>query len=81
MDNNFVGYLWIIVMFYQLLDSHSDGTHSVSKWCNDTFLQICSHRNKLILDDLRVSTISANFHFWANYSFKITFYIVIQLSV
>ncbi len=28
------------------LDSHSDGTHSldplVSKWCNDTFLQICS---------------------------------------
>ncbi len=43
----------------------------VSKWCNATFLQIW-WRNKLILilDDLRVSTFSANFHFCLIFSFK-----------
>ncbi len=37
-------------------------------WCRDTFLQTWS-RNKLILilDGLRVSTFSANFHFWVNW--------------
>ncbi len=42
----------------------------LSKWWNATFLQIW-WRNKLIyiLDDLRVSTFSANVHFWLNYSF------------
>ncbi len=37
----------------------------VSKWWNDTFLQIW-WRNKLIciLDRLRLSTFSANFNFW-----------------
>ncbi len=44
---------------------------SLSKWCNATFLQIW-WRNKLIyiLHGLRLSTFSANFHFWVNYSFK-----------
>ncbi len=43
-----VDYLWIIVMFYQL-SGLSFWRHpftaedpSVSKWCNTTFLQICS---------------------------------------
>ncbi len=36
----------------------------LSKWCNDTFLQI------YIMDGLRVNIFSANFHFWVNYSFK-----------
>ncbi len=40
-------------------------------WCRDTFLQTW-WRNKLIyiFDGLRVSTFSANIHFWVNYSFK-----------
>ncbi len=39
----------------------------LSKWCNDTFLQIW-WRNKLIyiLDGLRGTTFTANFHFWVN---------------
>ncbi len=43
----------------------------VSKWCNATFHQIW-WRNKLILilHDLKVSTFSANFHVYVNYSFK-----------
>lgn len=36
----------------------------MSKWCNATFLQICSWMA------LRVSIFSANFHFWMNYSFN-----------
>ncbi len=44
----------------------------VSKWCNATFLQICSDKETTrILDGLRVSKSSANLHFWVNYSFKI----------
>ncbi len=59
-------------VFISCLDSHSDGTHSLlNKWCNPTFLQIwCGNKLILILDCLRVSTFSANFHFWMNYSFK-----------
>ncbi len=40
--------VWIIMFLSAVLDSHSDGTHSlaeeslVSKWCNAAFLQICS---------------------------------------
>ncbi len=33
-------------VFISCLDSHSNGTHSLQRivmWCNDTFLQICSH--------------------------------------
>ncbi len=64
------GLLWC---FISCLDSHSDGTHSLqSIHCWDTdavthFLQIW-WRNKLIyiLDGLRVSKFSANFHFWHN---------------
>ncbi len=42
------------------------------QWCRDTFLQIW-WRNKLIyiLDNLRVSTFSANFHFGVNNSFNL----------
>ncbi len=64
------GLLWC---FYQCLDSHSDGTHSLlSKWCKATFLQIW-WRNKLIhiLDGLRVSKYLANFYFGVNYTFNI----------
>ncbi len=59
-------------VFISCLDSHSDGTHSLlNKWCNPTFLQIwCGNKLILILDCLRGSTFSANFHFWMNYSFK-----------
>ncbi len=43
----------------------------LSKWCSATFLQIW-WGNKLIyiFDGLRVSKLSANFHFWVNYSFN-----------
>ncbi len=43
----------------------------VSKWCYAPFLQIW-RRNKLIYisDGPRVSTFSANAHFWPNYSFR-----------
>ncbi len=70
-----VDYLWIIVMF---LSAVSFWRHPftaedplVRKWCNATFLQIW-WRNKLIciLDGLRMSTFSAHFYFWENYSFK-----------
>ncbi len=60
------GLLWC---FISCLDSHSDGTHSLtaehplpSKWCNATFFQIW-WRNNLIWDILRVSTFSANSFF------------------
>ncbi len=44
----------------------------LSQWCRDTFLQIW-WRNKLILilDELRMSTFSANVYFWLNYYFNI----------
>ncbi len=59
--NWWTGVVWIIVMF--LSDSHSDGTHSLqSIHCWDTFLQTW-WRNKLISDDLKVSTFSARVHF------------------
>ncbi len=43
----------------------------LSKWWNASFLQIW-WRNTLIhiLDGLRVSTFSANFHFWVNFIFN-----------
>ncbi len=43
----------------------------LNKWCNATFLQIW-WRNKLIyiLDGLKETTFSANFHFGVNCSFK-----------
>ncbi len=46
---------------------------SVRPWCRDTFLQTW-WRNKLILilEGLRVMTLSANLHFQENYSFNDT---------
>ncbi len=45
------------------LDSHSDGTHSVSKWCNPKFIQICSNWEG-------ENIFSYNIHYWVNYSFR-----------
>ncbi len=73
--NWWTGVVWItcglLWCFISCLDSHSDGTHSLSKWCDAKFLQIW-WRNKLIyiLDGLVVRTFSANLNFWVNYSFK-----------
>ncbi len=65
------GLLWC---FYQLF--HSDGTHSlqrIHRWASDVIC-ISSNlfwwRNKLILNGLRVSEFSANFHFWVYCSFN-----------
>ncbi len=66
-------------VFISCLDSHSDGTHSlqriplVSKWLQCYISpNLFWRRNKLIyiLDDLRVSTFSANVLFCVNYSFN-----------
>ncbi len=78
--NWWTGVVWItcglLWCFYQLF-GFSFWRHPftaedpwVNKWCNTTFLKIW-WRNKLIyiLDDLRVRTFSANFHFWVNYSY------------
>ncbi len=85
MDWRRVDYLRIIVIFKKkiisCLDSHSDGTHSLQRihwWASDVklgFSKSVSMRKPphlpYILDDLRVSTFSANFHFWVNYSFNL----------
>ncbi len=67
-------------MFYQLL-ARSFSRHPftaedplVSRWSNATFLQIYSDEETLIfiLDGLRVSKLSAHFHFLMGYSFEHT---------
>ncbi len=64
-------------MFYQMLElSRHPFTADdplVSKWYDATFLKICSEEETIsstILNGLRVSTFSANIHFWVNYYFK-----------
>ncbi len=45
--NWWTGVVWIIVMFYQLLDSHSDGTHSLQSihcWDTDAVLHFSDSR-------------------------------------
>ncbi len=76
--NRWTGVVWItcglLWCFYQLFGlsfwRHPFTAEDplVSKWCNATFLQIW-WRNKLIyiLDGLRVSTFSTNFHLYVNY--------------
>ncbi len=47
MDWSGVNYLWIIVMF--LLDSHSDGTHSLQRihwWSSDAMLALLQQKNE-----------------------------------
>ncbi len=68
--------VWIIVMFNQPFGlsfwRHPFTTEHplLSKWCNATFLQIW-WRNKLIyIGWPEGEFISANLHFWVNYSFK-----------
>ncbi len=78
--NWWTGVVWITVdfceVFISCLDSHSDGTHSLQSihwWASDGMIitpELFWWRNKLILDSLRMSTFSANFHFWVNYSYK-----------
>ncbi len=66
----------IIVMFLSAVWTHSDGTHSLQSiyywdWCRDTLLQIWwRHKLILILEGLKVRTLSANVYFWVNYSFN-----------
>ncbi len=71
------GVVWItygLLCFYQ--DFHSDGTHSpqgIHLWASDVMVNFSKsiRRNKhlYVMNGLRVSTFSANFHFWENYFF------------
>ncbi len=72
----FDGLIICVIFFYQLFQL-SFWRHPFtamypleSKCWNVKFLQIYSNKEKLIyiLDSLRVSAFSANFHFWVNYS-------------
>ncbi len=69
MDWSGVNYLWIIVI--SCLDSHSDGTHSLQRihwWSSDlmlNFSKFCSNEETISSISLQIS---ANFHFWVNYT-------------
>ncbi len=73
------GVSWIIVMFYQLfglsLWRHPFTTEDplVSKWCNATFLQICSDEetNSTHLGWPEGEYFSANANFCVDYSFNL----------
>ncbi len=60
-------------VFISCLGSHSDGTHSMSKCCKEISSNPFWWRNKLIyiLNGLKGSQFSANFHFGLNYSFNV----------
>ncbi len=78
------GVLWVtcglLWCFYQLLDSHSDGTHSLWRihwWTSDVmlhFLKFCSDEEINILHlhfrSPEGEYIFRNFHFWVKYSFN-----------
>ncbi len=69
------GLLWCFYQFIGFWWHPFTAKHSlVSKWCNAKFLQI---DEETILDGMRVSTLSANFHFWVNYFFKPVYAFVI----
>ncbi len=59
MDWSGVDYLWVIVMFYQLFGRHPFTAEDplVSKWCS---AKLWINKLIYILDELRVSTFSAN---------------------
>ncbi len=57
-------------VFISCLDSHSDGTHSLQRIHCYISPNLMKNNLIYILDGLRVSTFSAIFHFWVNYSFK-----------
>ncbi len=71
------GVVWIIVMFLiRCLDSHSDGTHSLQSihcWTSDVMLHFSKSDEETnnFLNGLRISTFSANVHFWVNFSFNV----------
>ncbi len=52
-------------VFISCLDSHSDGTHSL-QWIHWWVSDVMLIKPIYILDGLRVSIFSANFHFWLN---------------
>ncbi len=72
--NWWTGVVWIIVFIRLSFWRHAfTAEHPMPRhWCRNTFLQIW-WRNKLIYisDGLRVSTFSANFHFWVNYCWRV----------
>ncbi len=80
------GLLWFYY-FYLLLTVliHSDGTHSlqwIHWWASDRMLHFSKfdeETNSYILDGLKMSNLSANFHFWVDYSFKDDLNIVFYL--
>ncbi len=72
-------YLWIIVMFLSvvwtlILTAPIHCRWSIGEQVMECYISPNLMRNKLIyiLDGLRVRTLSANLHFWMNYSFKYT---------
>ncbi len=74
-------------VYISCLDSHSDGTihfrGSIGEQSDGMLNFFIRWRNRLIyiLDGLRVSTFSANFHFWVNYSFKAAVYFKMCISL
>ncbi len=77
--NWWTGVVWITCdVFISCLDSHSDGNHSLQRihwWASDGMLHFSKsdEKNKVIYILDVLSTFSANFHFWLNYSFKTVF--------
>ncbi len=72
------------VLFISCLDSHSDGTHSLQRihwWTSDGMISsnLFWWRNKITLNGLRESKLSANVHFWVNYSFNIIIIWIINI--
>ncbi len=71
------------------LDYHSDGTHSLQRihwWASDVMLNFSKSvlmKNKFIyiLHGLRVSTFSANFHFWLTIPLKPEIKKIVTFSV
>ncbi len=75
MDWSGVDYLWIIVMFLSavwtlILTAPIHCKGSIAEQVMECFPKTDEETNSKILDGLRVSKFSANFHFWVNYSFK-----------
>ncbi len=75
-------------VFISCLDSHSDGTHSLQSihcWDSDAMLHFSKSdeetNSSISWDCLRVNEFSANFHFWVNYSFRLTVHILHFLAV
>ncbi len=78
------GLLWCFYQLFRLSFWRHPFTAEhplLSKWCNDTFLQIWWRNKRIhVLDDLRVRTFSA--HFWVNCFFiRVIFSIIKRLQI